>query len=101
LEQKRREIQIRQARFEKLAAVAQIAIKTAEAVGAIKLQAAILLANPVTALLSPLALAQVPIAIAIGAIQAAAVLATPVPKYQKGGRARKGETALTDEAGRE
>ncbi len=57
--------------------------------------------NPITAALVPLALAQIPIAIATGAVQAAAILATPIPRFEKGGTAKKGTTALTDEKGAE
>lgn len=82
------------ANFEKAAAVLDITIKTIQAVAASELQAAILASNPVTAALASVALAQVPIEIAIGAAEAAAVLAKPIPSYDIGTKYHKGGPAL-------
>ena len=54
-------------------ALLEILVDTAAAVAKIKIQAAILLANPFTALAAPAALAQIPFAIASGLIQAAVI----------------------------
>jgi hypothetical protein len=53
------------------------------------------------AALIPVAASQIPITIAIGAAQLAALLATPLPKYAKGRRGGRAEWALTGEAGLE
>ena len=63
-------------------ALLEILIDTAAAVAKIKIQAAILLANPFTALAAPAALAQIPFAIASGVIQAAVIQAQ---EYANGG----------------
>tara|TARA_Y100000004_G_scaffold129289_1_gene145724 strand:+ start:11010 stop:13490 length:2481 start_codon:yes stop_codon:yes gene_type:complete len=63
-------------------ALLEILVETAAAVAKIKIQAAILLANPFTALAAPAALAQIPFAIASGLVQAAVIQSQ---KYAKGG----------------
>ena len=67
-------------------AISQIAIDTAQKVAAIKTTAAALLANPLTAALAPIALAQIPVAIGSAAIQTGVVLANQIPKFFKGAK---------------
>ena len=63
-------------------ALLEILVDTAAAVAKIKIQAAILLANPFTALAAPAALAQIPFAIGAGIVQAAVIQSQ---KYANGG----------------
>jgi len=60
----------------------EILVDTAAAVAKIKIQAAILLANPFTAAAAPAALAQIPFAIGAGIVQAAVIQSQ---KYANGG----------------
>lgn len=83
------ELKRKEAIFERAAAVLDVTIKTAQAIAASELQASILASNPITAALAPEALAQIPIEIAIGAAQIAAILAKPIPQYFEG--AEKGD----------
>lgn len=76
-----------QASAQKLFSLLQIGIKTAEAIHAITAQAAILAANPLTVALAPMALAQIPIVIASGALQAALVSSQKFAKGTKGANA--------------
>jgi len=97
LQKRKVELQRRQAIFNKLLSVADIGIKLAETIAKIQLEAAILRANPLTAALSAVALAQIPIAVATSAAQVGVVLATPLPKYEKGRKGGKAEDALINE----
>lgn len=83
LELRQRQLDRQRAQFERAFNLAQIAINTIKEVGKIKLAIAghIATLNPVGA---GIAASQIPIAIATGAIQAAAVLATPIPKFKTG-----------------
>lgn len=86
LEKRLQEIEVRKAKFQKAAALAEIAISTATAVAKITAQAAVSAAIPVIgAALAAKALAQIPFVIGIGALQAATVLAQPLPKFAQGG----------------
>ena len=73
LEKKKRKLQRQKAIFEKANALIQIAINTAVAV------------SRVPADLGPTGLPLIPIIIGLGALQAAAVLAQPLPKFAQGG----------------
>ena len=73
LEKKKKKLQRQKAIFEKANALIQIAINTAVAVSRAPADA------------GPLGLALVPVIIGLGALQAAAVLAQPLPKFAKGG----------------
>ena len=95
------DIKRKEAEFDEAASVLNIAIKVAEAVAASKLQASILLSNPATAPLAALALSQIPIEIATGALQTAAVLAKPLPSYFKGTDDHPGGFAMVGEQGEE
>lgn len=102
LEKKQREIDQRKAKFQKLAAVAEIAVSTFTGVAKTQAAAAPLYAGlPFTAPLIAATLAQIPFIIASGAIQTAAVLATPIPQYYQGTESSKAGLALTDEKGPE
>jgi len=81
---KENDLRVKQAKAEKTSSLLGIAIKAAEAVFKIKATAAVLLANPLTAALAPLALAQIPFVIGSAAVQAALVVAQKVPKFHKG-----------------
>ncbi|HUR65467.1 MAG TPA: hypothetical protein VMZ03_03885 [Chitinophagaceae bacterium] len=99
LEKRQRQIDEQKAKFEKATAILHIGIDTIQKVAAIKAQAALLLANPLTAVLAPLALAQIPFVLITGAIAAAAVAAKPIPKFRKG-RDKGPETlAITGDGG--
>ena len=73
LEKKKRKLQRQKAIFDKANALIQIAINTAVAV------------SRVPADLGPAGLPLIPIIIGLGALQTAAVLAQPLPKFAKGG----------------
>jgi len=99
LERRQREIDARAASFQKFMSLLQIGITTAEAVVKIQAQAAILASNPVTASLAGLAYAQIPIVIATGAIQAAAIAAKPIPRYKDGIENHPGGPAIVNDGG--
>lgn len=102
LEKKQSEIRIRQAKFEKAFRTLQVAINTFQKVAEIQAIAAVLLANPFTAALAPIALAQIPFVIGSGAAQAAAILAAPIPAYKDGVRNKSyGSLSIYGEAGQE
>lgn len=77
------ELRRQELRREKAAAILNVAMNTIESVAKIKLQAAVLAANPATLAYVPITLSQIPIAIGVGALQAAAILSQPVP-FAKG-----------------
>ena len=85
IEQKRQEIEVRKARFQKAAAITEIAISTASAVAKITAGAAVNSLIPIIGpVLAAKALAQIPFVIGIGALQAAAILSQPIPKFAHG-----------------
>lgn len=89
LEKKKREEQRKQAIFNKVVALAEIAINTAIAVSKAAAQ---------TGILAPLL---IPAIIALGAVQAATVLATPIPKYKDGLLSSKSDhLAIVGDGGR-
>ena len=90
LDRKAATIKNKEAQFERAQQIFEIGITTIKTLAAIKLQAAALFANPLTAALAPLALAQIPIALATSALSIGAILAKPLPHY-KHGRGEKGE----------
>lgn len=77
----------------------EIAIETIKSVAAIKAQAAVLLANPLTAPLAGLALSQIPLVIATGATAGAAVLAQSIPQFKDGVRDFSGGLAVVGDGG--
>lgn len=90
IEAREREVAQRQARFQKAASIAQLIANTAVAVMKTYAEFGFPLGVP-------LAITQA----AIGAVQVATVLATPIPKYFRGTNSSRGGMALTDEGGAE
>lgn len=88
LEEKRKEILQRQAKFEKAMAATRVIIDTASAV------------MKITAQLGVLAAPLIPAIIATGAIQLATILATPIPQYAKGTDNHKGGPAIVGDGGK-
>jgi len=89
LEKKRLKEQQKQARFNKAQALVDIAINTAVGVSAVTKDGV-------------LGLSLIPIIIALGAVQAAAVLAQPIPKYKDGlDRADKNHVAIINDGGQQ
>lgn len=82
LEARRREIQIRQAQFERAQAIASIIVNTA---------AAVVKALPIVPLAAAVA--------AIGAVQLATALATPLPRYKMGRNGGRAEWAVVGDGG--
>lgn len=96
-----RKLDAERAKTQKLFSLANIAINAAEKIAQVQTIGAVLLANPLTAPLAPLAFAQIPFILGISAAQAAAVLATPIPAYAKGTKNAKGGLSIVGEQGRE
>ncbi|PKP02052.1 MAG: phage tail tape measure protein [Bacteroidetes bacterium HGW-Bacteroidetes-6] len=70
--------------FEKAMTAGQIGITAIKDTAAIKMQAAVLAANPLTLGYVPAALAQIPIVIGTAALQTGLALAKPIAEYSKG-----------------
>ena len=101
LENKRRDVQKQQARFEKAMALMQITLSTAKAVHQIQAEAAAAAAIPfIGAALAAAALAQIPVVLASGAVQAAVVAATPIPEYAEGTDDHPGGLAVVGDGGK-
>lgn len=100
LARKEKEIEISKAKAEKLSALLKIGIETAVQVFKIKAQAAALLSNPLTAPFAPIALAQIPLVIASGAIAAALVAAKPLPKFKHGRQDGPATLAIVGDGGK-
>lgn len=94
LKQKQKEIDIKKAQFDKAASIARIIAATAVA----EVEALTYLSNPFTAPLYP---AIATIIGALSAIQIAAILATPIPKYAKGTESSPEGLAYVGEKGTE
>lgn len=88
LDKKKRKEERKQAIFNKIAALAEIAINTALAVTKVTAQAGVL------------APALIPSIIALGALQAATVASTPIPQYRHGRKNGKEEIAYVGDGGR-
>lgn len=80
---KQRELDVKKAQFDKLAAIASIIQNTAVAIA--------------NALKTPVL---IPLIVAIGAAQLATVLATPIPKYKHGTERHKGGLAIVGDGGK-
>lgn len=89
LEKKKAEIQRKQAIFQKATDLAQAGIATALAI-----------TNALTTSPFPLGLAMAAIAGAMGAVQIATILATPIPQYAKGTKNHRGGPAIVGDGGR-
>jgi hypothetical protein len=99
LEKKKSGIEVQKAKFEKIASLFEIGINTVKEVAKIQATAAVLAANPITAPLAGLALAQIPVVVASSAIAAALVAAKPIPKYATGTERHPGGLAIVGDAG--
>lgn len=100
LERRQREIDVNKAKFEKAAAVLAIAIDTFQKIAAIKAQAAVLLANPVTAPLAAFALSQIPFVIASAAIATTGIISKPIPRFAYGTDDAPGGLSVVGDAGK-
>jgi hypothetical protein len=87
MDKQKRDVQLRQARFDREMTLLKIVEETAIAVATDN-------SNPLTAW-------KIPYDIALGAIQAATVMAKPLPAYAKGTKSAPGGWSLTDEKGAE
>lgn len=103
IEKKKRKTEREAFLFKQAAAAGEVLIETFKAVAAIKAQAAILAANPLTAPLAATALAQIPFAIASGAIGGAAILGTTIQAFKHGKKASDNYEgiALLNDGGRD
>lgn len=88
LEKKKADLQTRQARFQKTIDIAQTIASTAQAIMTVYKQLGIF-AGPMAALVA-----------ATGAIQLAAIIAQPIPKYAKGTDYHPGGLAIVGDAGK-
>lgn len=101
LEKRQQGIEIQRAKFNKASALLNIAVDTAQKLFAIKAQAAVLAANPVTAPLAGVALAQIPFVIASSALAAGLIAAQPLPKFEHGIDDAPGGLAIVGEKRKE
>lgn len=99
LERQQKQVDIQKAKFQKAAALLDLAVDTAQKIAAIKAQAALLAANPLTAVLAPIALAQIPLVIASNAVAATVIAAQPIPKYKRGRQRGPATWAITGDGG--
>lgn len=97
LQKKKIEVQRKQAIFQKMLAVAQIGVDLARTIAKIQMEASILMSNPITAALAPMAYGQIPLVLGTAAAQTALVLATPLPQYKDGTAFHPGGKALVGE----
>lgn len=101
LENKRAEIRKKQAVFEKAIAVADIMRELASAIFKIQAEAAAAAAIPfVGAALAAAALSQIPWITAMAGVQAATILATPIPEYAQGTEDHPGGLAIVGDGGK-
>jgi hypothetical protein len=89
-----KKIKKQEAEFDRIMSLAKIA----EAIAIAEVQALTYLSNPFTAALYPAIATAIG---AIGAVEIATVLATPLPKFEKGGTVKKDGPIITGEAGTE
>lgn len=91
------EVKRKQAKIDKAAAIATIAMDTLIGVSKLQIQAAVLSSNPLTLALASVPLSLIPTTIANGAIATATVLATPLPAFAEGGTMDKnGDMLIND-----
>jgi len=98
LEKQKKKIQKEKAIFERAMSLFQIGIDTATTVEKLTAEAAVLAGAIVTAPLAPATLAMIPWVIGIGAAQAGAVLAQPLPTYAFGTDDHIGGAAVVGDA---
>lgn len=90
LEAKKQKLKERQAKWDRANAIAQVGIQTALAI-----------MSALTTKPFPVGVAMAAIAGAMGAVQLATILATPIPKYAKGTDYHKGGPAVVGDGGRQ
>lgn len=100
IDEKERQIKIKNAKAEKQDALMRVAIDTALGIGKIKVQAAILMANPLTFAYGLAALAEIPFVIASGAAQTAAISIRKIPEYAEGTDNHPGGMAVVGDGGK-
>lgn len=88
LEKKKAKLKEKQAKFDKLNSIAQVGISTALAI-----------MNMMESAPWPVNIAMAAVAGAIGAVQLATIIATPLPKYAKGTANHKGGPAIVGDGG--
>lgn len=101
IDRRQRKLDAEKARLQKIFSLANIAINAFEKIAQVQTIGAVLLANPLTAALAPLAFSQIPFILGISAAQAAAVAAQPIPQYAKGTKNHKGGLSIIGEEGAE
>lgn len=101
IDRRQRKLDAEKARLQKIFSLAAIAVNAFEKIAQVQTIGAVLLANPLTAALAPLAFSQIPFIIGISAAQAAAVAAQPIPQYAKGTKNAKGGLSIIGEEGAE
>lgn len=101
LEEKRRQAERKSFLLGQAVALGEVAVDTFKQVAAIKAQAAVLAANPVTAALAAQALAQIPFVIGTGAAAAAAIAATTIPQFKDGVINYEGGLAVVGDGGKQ
>lgn len=113
IQKKQRDIDVKKAQFDKAIGILKVGIDTQGAVSSLaakaaqaKAEAALLAANPVTAIYAPIATAaaiaiasQIPLALASGAIQAGLIAAQTIPRYKFGRDGGPAEWAITGDGG--
>lgn len=101
LERNQRKIEAEKAKFEKVSSIFKVGIEAMLDIFKIKAQAAVLLSNPVTAPLAPMALAQIPIVAGSAGLTAGLIAARPIPKYKEGTpeEGHPGGLAITGDGG--
>lgn len=114
LQKKQREQDIKKAQFDKLIGILQVGVSTQRTIADLaakaaiaKAEAALLASNPATLYYAPTALAsaaaiaaQIPLALAQGAIQAGLIAAQPIPKYKTGTTSHPGGLMWAGDGGK-
>lgn len=100
IDQKEKEQKIKNAKAEKQEALMKLGVDTALAIAKIKVQAAILIANPLTAAYGAVALAEIPFVLISSAFAAAAIAARKIPEYATGTDYHGGGFALVGDGGK-
>lgn len=100
IEQEKIEVERKAFLFQQGFRAGEVAIDTLQSVAEIKAQAAILAANPFTAPLATVALAQIPLVITSGAVATGAILAQTLPAFKDGVRGFDGGLAVVGDGGK-
>lgn len=100
LEKQQRDIKVKEAKFDKASSLIKVAIDTYEKVALIEAQAAVYASTIGLEAFAAVALAQIPIVIAGGALAAAGILAQPIPQYRTGTKDHPGGLAVLGDGGK-